>query len=167
MTERLALCDDPISEEEFAETYGHLQPYLEEVDRRGERVTYFETLTMLAQTWFAERAVDAQLEIRGRQIADGLAVRPDDAHVHLNDVDRRAEPLRRRLRRLQCPRGRGGDCDEGEPHGDLFYAVGRGAPWTSAESGYTLEGRQSGCPHVQCGSACVPACWQCSLQYSP
>jgi dihydrofolate synthase/folylpolyglutamate synthase len=59
VTERLALCEEPISREEFAEGYGHLRPYLEEVDRRGERVTYFETLTALAYLWFADKPVDA------------------------------------------------------------------------------------------------------------
>ena len=59
VTERLALCEEPISEEEFAATYTHLQPFLEEVDRRGERVTYFETLTALAYLWFADKPVDA------------------------------------------------------------------------------------------------------------
>jgi dihydrofolate synthase/folylpolyglutamate synthase len=60
VTERLALCDDAISEDEFAETYAHLCPLLEEVDRRGdERVTYFETLTALAYLWFADKPVDA------------------------------------------------------------------------------------------------------------
>jgi dihydrofolate synthase/folylpolyglutamate synthase len=58
VTERLALCDDPIPDEEFAETYEHLLPYLEEVDRREERVTYFETLTALAFLWFADKPVD-------------------------------------------------------------------------------------------------------------
>jgi dihydrofolate synthase/folylpolyglutamate synthase len=60
VTERLALCDAPIGEGEFAEAYAHLRPYLEEVDGRGdERVTYFETLTALAYLWFADKPVDA------------------------------------------------------------------------------------------------------------
>jgi dihydrofolate synthase / folylpolyglutamate synthase len=62
VTERLALCDEEITEEEFAETYAHLQPYLREVDARelgGERVTYFETLTALSFLWFADKPVDA------------------------------------------------------------------------------------------------------------
>ena len=62
ITERLALCDEDISERELAETYAHLQPYLREVDARGlggERVTYFETLTALAFLWFADKPVDA------------------------------------------------------------------------------------------------------------
>jgi dihydrofolate synthase / folylpolyglutamate synthase len=58
VTERLALCDDPIHEKEFAEAYAHLRPYLEEVDRQGEPVTYFETLTALAFVWFTEKPVD-------------------------------------------------------------------------------------------------------------
>jgi dihydrofolate synthase / folylpolyglutamate synthase len=59
VTERLALCEEAISEEEFAEAYGHLQPYLQEVDRLGQRVTYFETLTALAYLLFADKPVDA------------------------------------------------------------------------------------------------------------
>jgi dihydrofolate synthase / folylpolyglutamate synthase len=58
VTERLALCDEPIREQEFADVYAHLLPYLEEVDRRGERVTYFETLTALAYLWFADKPVE-------------------------------------------------------------------------------------------------------------
>src|SRR5437899_8149730 len=48
VTERLSLCGQSISEEEFAETYHHLMPFLERVDGPGFRVTYFETLTALA-----------------------------------------------------------------------------------------------------------------------
>jgi dihydrofolate synthase/folylpolyglutamate synthase len=59
VTERFVLCDDEISEKDFAETYEHLLPYLHEVDERGERVTYFETLTALAYLWFADKPVDA------------------------------------------------------------------------------------------------------------
>jgi dihydrofolate synthase/folylpolyglutamate synthase len=59
VTERVALCDDEISEREFAETYGHLLPVLRDVDGRGdEPVTYFETLTALAYLWFADKPVD-------------------------------------------------------------------------------------------------------------
>ncbi|HJR18579.1 MAG TPA: folylpolyglutamate synthase/dihydrofolate synthase family protein [Actinomycetota bacterium] len=57
--ERIAFDGEPISEEEFAQTYSYLEPFLAEVDAKGEIVTYFETLTMLAQVWFAERSVDA------------------------------------------------------------------------------------------------------------
>ena len=57
VTERIALCDEPISEDEFAEEYERLLPYLAEVDRRGEPVTYFEALTALAYLWFADKPV--------------------------------------------------------------------------------------------------------------
>src|SRR5437867_3517646 len=60
VTERIAWDGVPISEAEFAESYAYLAPFLEAVDARGgERVTWFETLTMLAEVLFAERAVDA------------------------------------------------------------------------------------------------------------
>jgi dihydrofolate synthase/folylpolyglutamate synthase len=56
--ERLGLCGEMISEQEFAETYAHLLPFLERVDGPGFRVTYFETLTALAYLWFADKPVD-------------------------------------------------------------------------------------------------------------
>ena len=56
--ERIAYDGEPISAAEFAETMEYLQPYLETVDEQGARVTYFETLTMMAEVWFAEKAVD-------------------------------------------------------------------------------------------------------------
>jgi dihydrofolate synthase/folylpolyglutamate synthase len=57
VTERISVCDAPITEEEFAEAYQHLVPYLEHVDGRGRKVTYFETLTALAYLWFADKPV--------------------------------------------------------------------------------------------------------------
>jgi dihydrofolate synthase/folylpolyglutamate synthase len=57
VTERLTLCGDPIQEEEFAEEYGRLLPFLQIVDGKGELVTYFETLTALAYLWFADKPV--------------------------------------------------------------------------------------------------------------
>ncbi len=58
VTERIAVCGEPISELEFGEEYERLLPYLQLVDARGERVTYFETLTALAYVWFADKPVD-------------------------------------------------------------------------------------------------------------
>jgi dihydrofolate synthase/folylpolyglutamate synthase len=59
ITERIALCDDEIPEREFAETYEHLLPVLQEVDGRSDQlVTYFEALTALAYLWFADKPVD-------------------------------------------------------------------------------------------------------------
>jgi dihydrofolate synthase/folylpolyglutamate synthase len=58
VTERLALCGEPIPEVEFGEEYGRLLPYLEQVDPLTEvRVTYFEALTALAYLWFADKPV--------------------------------------------------------------------------------------------------------------
>ncbi len=57
VTERISVCDEPIPEAEFAEEYERLLPFLELVDGKGERVTYFEVLTALAFLWFADRPV--------------------------------------------------------------------------------------------------------------
>jgi dihydrofolate synthase / folylpolyglutamate synthase len=57
VTERLQVCGRPIGEEEFGEEYEHLLPFLETIDARGERVTYFEALTALAYLWFADKPV--------------------------------------------------------------------------------------------------------------
>ena len=59
VTERFEVCATPISEREFADEYERLMPVLQEVDGRGERVTYFEVLTALAYVWFADKPVDA------------------------------------------------------------------------------------------------------------
>ncbi|HEX6674463.1 MAG TPA: folylpolyglutamate synthase/dihydrofolate synthase family protein [Actinomycetes bacterium] len=60
--ERMALANRVIGREELAETWTYLQPYLAEVDRAHDQpVTFFEALTMLAFTWFAELPVDAQV----------------------------------------------------------------------------------------------------------
>ena len=58
VTERLSVCAEAIGEDEFAEEYGHLLPYLLTVDAESdEQVTYFETLTALAYLWFADKPV--------------------------------------------------------------------------------------------------------------
>jgi dihydrofolate synthase / folylpolyglutamate synthase len=58
VTERLAVCAEPIDEEEFGQEYERLLPYLQAVDARSDqRVTYFEALTALAYLWFADRPV--------------------------------------------------------------------------------------------------------------
>jgi dihydrofolate synthase / folylpolyglutamate synthase len=57
VTERLSVCGDPISEDDFAVEYERLLPYLREVDGKGERVTYFETLTALAYLWFSDKPI--------------------------------------------------------------------------------------------------------------
>ncbi len=58
VTERLSVCGVDMTEQEFADEFTHLHPFLELVDGRSdERVTYFETLTALAYLWFADRPV--------------------------------------------------------------------------------------------------------------
>jgi dihydrofolate synthase / folylpolyglutamate synthase len=57
ITDRLSICGRAITEEEFAEVYSHLSPYLQHVDFGSMRVTYFETLTALAYLWFADKPV--------------------------------------------------------------------------------------------------------------
>jgi dihydrofolate synthase/folylpolyglutamate synthase len=57
VTERLSLCGEPISEEEFATEYGRLLPYVQQIEMGGHRVTYFETLTALCYVWFADKPV--------------------------------------------------------------------------------------------------------------
>jgi dihydrofolate synthase / folylpolyglutamate synthase len=56
--ERLSVCGVEIAEEELAEEWARLSPYLQVVDD-GDRgpVTYFEALTALAYLWFADKPV--------------------------------------------------------------------------------------------------------------
>lgn len=58
VTERLSVCGVDMTEQEFADEFTHLHPFLELVDGQSdERVTYFEALTALAYLWFADRPV--------------------------------------------------------------------------------------------------------------
>jgi dihydrofolate synthase/folylpolyglutamate synthase len=57
LTERMAVCDEPMTEDEFGEEYERLLPYLQRVDTSVGPVTYFETLTALAFLWFADKPV--------------------------------------------------------------------------------------------------------------
>jgi dihydrofolate synthase / folylpolyglutamate synthase len=60
--ERIALATRPIATDEFAETWAYLEPFLAEVDRTSDQpVTFYEALTAMAFTWFAELPVDAQV----------------------------------------------------------------------------------------------------------
>jgi dihydrofolate synthase/folylpolyglutamate synthase len=55
--ERISICGEPISAEEFAEEYQHLMPFFQRVDGLGRDVSYFEALTALAYLWFADKPV--------------------------------------------------------------------------------------------------------------
>jgi dihydrofolate synthase/folylpolyglutamate synthase len=57
--ERVSVCGVEISEDEFAEAWAHLAPYLEVADAREHGPsTYFEAITALAFLWFADKPVD-------------------------------------------------------------------------------------------------------------
>jgi dihydrofolate synthase/folylpolyglutamate synthase len=57
VTERLQVCGEEIAVPEFGEEYEHLIPFLQTVDERVGRVTYFEALTALGFLWFADKPV--------------------------------------------------------------------------------------------------------------
>lgn len=59
--ERIAYDTVLISAQEFAETYAYLEPFMAEVDRGDQRITWFEAVTAMAFVWFADKAVDAQV----------------------------------------------------------------------------------------------------------
>jgi dihydrofolate synthase / folylpolyglutamate synthase len=56
--ERLSVCGVEISEDDFAEEWEHLEPFLEVVDGQEQGAsTYFEAITALAFLWFADKPV--------------------------------------------------------------------------------------------------------------
>jgi len=58
VTERFHVCGGDITEQEFADEWEHLEPYLELVDGLGHgEVTYFEAVTGLAFLWLADKPV--------------------------------------------------------------------------------------------------------------
>ncbi|MGZ8566692.1 MAG: bifunctional folylpolyglutamate synthase/dihydrofolate synthase [Actinomycetota bacterium] len=58
VTERFSICGVDMTEQEFADEWAHLEPFLELVDGLGlGEVTYFEAVTALAYLWFADRPV--------------------------------------------------------------------------------------------------------------
>jgi dihydrofolate synthase / folylpolyglutamate synthase len=60
--ERVALNGVPIGEEEFAEAFDHLHPFIELVEKQlEERLTYFEVLTAMFFLWASEAPVDAMV----------------------------------------------------------------------------------------------------------
>jgi len=58
MRERISVDGVPLSEERFVEVYEDIAPYLEMVDSRGRRLSFFETLTAMAFAAFADAPVD-------------------------------------------------------------------------------------------------------------
>ncbi len=57
--ERIAYDLASIPQQDFADTYAYLEPFLKEVDSAGSAVTWFEAITAMSWVYFAERAVDA------------------------------------------------------------------------------------------------------------
>lgn len=66
VTERISIDGEPVSDETFVRIYTEIAPYLDLVDRHLEgegapRLTYFETLTVLAFAVFADEPVDVMV----------------------------------------------------------------------------------------------------------
>nr|WP_221475324.1 folylpolyglutamate synthase/dihydrofolate synthase family protein [Sphaerisporangium rubeum] len=58
MRERITVDGKPLSEERFVQVYEDVLPYLELVDQRHGRLSFFETLTAMAYAAFADAPVD-------------------------------------------------------------------------------------------------------------
>ncbi|MBG0812837.1 folylpolyglutamate synthase/dihydrofolate synthase family protein [Planomonospora sp. ID82291] len=58
MRERICIDGVPLEEERFTEVYQDVAPYLEMIDARGRRLSFFETLTAMAFAAFADAPVD-------------------------------------------------------------------------------------------------------------
>lgn len=90
LRERIRIAGEPISREAVAEGLDYLEPFLAEVDaRHPDRVTFFEVLTGLATTVFADRPVDVavyEVGMGGRWDATNL-VRGEVAVIAAVGVD--------------------------------------------------------------------------------
>ncbi len=58
MRERISIDGEPLSEERFAEVYQDIAPYLEMIDARVGKLSFFEVLTAMAFAAFADAPVD-------------------------------------------------------------------------------------------------------------
>ncbi|MEV4294046.1 bifunctional folylpolyglutamate synthase/dihydrofolate synthase [Microbispora rosea] len=58
MRERISIDGEPLSEERFAEVYQDVAPYLEMIDARVGKLSFFEVLTAMAFAAFADAPVD-------------------------------------------------------------------------------------------------------------
>ncbi|WP_142258626.1 bifunctional folylpolyglutamate synthase/dihydrofolate synthase [Thermopolyspora flexuosa] len=58
MRERICVDGAPLSEERFAEVYADILPYVEMIDAKGVRISFFEILTAMAFAAFADAPVD-------------------------------------------------------------------------------------------------------------
>ncbi|ETK32034.1 dihydrofolate synthase [Microbispora sp. ATCC PTA-5024] len=58
MRERISLDGEPLSEDRFTEVYQDIEPYLEMIDGKIGRLSFFEVLTAMAYAAFADAPVD-------------------------------------------------------------------------------------------------------------
>ncbi|MFO7252861.1 MAG: folylpolyglutamate synthase/dihydrofolate synthase family protein [Actinomycetes bacterium] len=58
MRERICVDGVPLSEERFTEIYADILPYVEMIDAKGVRISFFEILTAMAFAAFADAPVD-------------------------------------------------------------------------------------------------------------
>jgi len=58
MRERICVDGVPLSEERFTEVYADILPYVEMIDAKGVRISFFEILTAMAFAAFADAPVD-------------------------------------------------------------------------------------------------------------
>ncbi|WP_432865324.1 bifunctional folylpolyglutamate synthase/dihydrofolate synthase [Microbispora rosea] len=58
MRERISIDGEPLSEERFAEVYQDVAPYLEMIDAKVGKLSFFEVLTAMAFAAFADAPVD-------------------------------------------------------------------------------------------------------------
>ncbi|MEU6415281.1 folylpolyglutamate synthase/dihydrofolate synthase family protein [Microbispora sp. NPDC046933] len=58
MRERISIDGEPLSEERFAEVYQDIAPYLEMIDAKVGKLSFFEVLTAMAFAAFADAPVD-------------------------------------------------------------------------------------------------------------
>jgi dihydrofolate synthase/folylpolyglutamate synthase len=58
MRERISVDGQPLSEERFVEVYQEIEPYLELIDAKAGRLSFFEVLTAMGYAAFADTPVD-------------------------------------------------------------------------------------------------------------
>ncbi|HEY9508079.1 MAG TPA: folylpolyglutamate synthase/dihydrofolate synthase family protein [Gemmatimonadales bacterium] len=80
MRERICIDGAPLSEDRFREVYEDLLPYVEMIDAKGIRISFFEVLTAMAFAAFADAPVDVAV------IETGLGGSYDATNVADGDV---------------------------------------------------------------------------------
>lgn len=77
--ERISVDGEPLSEDRFTEVYQDIEPYLEMIDTKIGRLSFFETLTAMAFVAFADAPVDVAVIETGMggiwdatNVADGV-----------------------------------------------------------------------------------------------